>query len=116
MCQQGQLYKVSKDNSGVVTRDRLTKSWTDWVDHWAIDFDYQSRKEIIKVPVGTGVGGVATLPVKRHQELVRWRHEELVHRRHGLISSATLSPPAAAGGLSVAAFCTSPERRFSFSR
>jgi hypothetical protein len=35
----------------------LTKKWTDWVDYWAVDFDYESRKEIIKVPKGTGVDG-----------------------------------------------------------
>jgi hypothetical protein len=29
---------------------KLTKHWTDWVDYWAVDFDYMSRKEIIKVP------------------------------------------------------------------
>ena len=62
MCEKGQLYKVSKSKDGIVTRDRLTKKWTDWVDYWAVDFDYEKRKEIIKVPVGTGVGGVATLP------------------------------------------------------
>jgi site-specific DNA-methyltransferase (adenine-specific)/adenine-specific DNA-methyltransferase len=61
MCEKGQLYKVSKNKDGIVTRDRLTKKWTDWVDYWAVDFDYEKRKEIIKVPVGTGVGGVATL-------------------------------------------------------
>jgi hypothetical protein len=62
MCEQGQLYKVSKTKDGVVTKDRLTKHWTDWVDYWAVDFDYMSRKEIIKVPIGTGLGGVASLP------------------------------------------------------
>jgi len=62
MCEQGQLYKVSKDKEGVVTKERLTRHWTDWVDYWAVDFDYMSRKEIIKVPVGTGLNGVATLP------------------------------------------------------
>ncbi|EQD38664.1 adenine specific DNA-methyltransferase, partial [mine drainage metagenome] len=62
MCEQGQLYKVSKNKEGVVTKERLTKHWTDWVDYWAVDFDYMSRKEIIKVPVGTGLSGVATLP------------------------------------------------------
>ncbi|MGD0104665.1 MAG: site-specific DNA-methyltransferase, partial [Rhodopila sp.] len=36
--------------------------WTDWVDYWAVDFDYLQRKEIIKVPVGTGFGGIASLP------------------------------------------------------
>jgi site-specific DNA-methyltransferase (adenine-specific)/adenine-specific DNA-methyltransferase len=62
MCEQGQLYKVSKNKDGIVTKDRLTKLWTDWVDYWAVDFDYMSRKEIIKVPVGTGLSGVASLP------------------------------------------------------
>jgi DNA modification methylase len=61
MCEQGQLYKISKNKDGIVTKEKLTKLWTDWVDYWAVDFDYMSRKEIIKVPVGTGVGGVATL-------------------------------------------------------
>ncbi|MGH8528219.1 MAG: DNA methyltransferase [Nevskiales bacterium] len=55
VCEQGQLVKVSKSKDGVVKRDVLTKHWTDWVDYWAVDFDYQSRKEIIKVPVeGSG--------------------------------------------------------------
>jgi DNA modification methylase len=62
MCEQGQLYKVSKAKDGVISKERLTKHWTDWVDYWAVDFDYMSRKEIIKVPVGTGFGGVASLP------------------------------------------------------
>ena len=62
MCEQGQLYKVSKSKDGIVKKDRLTKHWTDWVDYWAVDFDYMSRKEIIKVPVETGLGAVASLP------------------------------------------------------
>jgi site-specific DNA-methyltransferase (adenine-specific)/adenine-specific DNA-methyltransferase len=61
ICEQGQLYKISKSKDGVVNRERLTKHWTDWVDYWAVDFDYLQRKEIIKVPVGTGVSGVASL-------------------------------------------------------
>ena len=61
ICDQGQLYKISKSKDGVVNRERLTKHWTDWVDYWAVDFDYLQRKEIIKVPVGTGLGGVASL-------------------------------------------------------
>jgi len=58
VCEQGKLIKVSKDKEGVITRDVLTKKWTDWVDYWAVDFDYESRKEIIKVERGTGVSGV----------------------------------------------------------
>jgi DNA modification methylase len=62
MCEQGQLYKVNKNKDGIVSKVRLTKHWTDWVDYWAVDFDYLQRKEIIKVPVGSGLGGIASLP------------------------------------------------------
>jgi site-specific DNA-methyltransferase (adenine-specific)/adenine-specific DNA-methyltransferase len=68
ICEQGQLYKVSKSKEGIVKKERLTKHWTDWVDYWAVDFDYMSRKEIIKVPVGAGVSGVASLPVPKPGE------------------------------------------------
>jgi DNA modification methylase len=68
MCEQGQLYKVSKNKEGIVTKTKLTKLWTDWVDYWAVDFDFMQRKEIIKVPVGTGVGGVASLPGFEHAQ------------------------------------------------
>ena len=57
VCHDGQLYKLAKSKEGIVTRERLTKAWTDWVDYWAVDFDYMSRKEIIKVPRGMGVEG-----------------------------------------------------------
>ncbi|MBA5868851.1 MAG: site-specific DNA-methyltransferase [Nitrospira sp. CR2.1] len=58
VCESGKLLKISKDKQGVVTREVLTKKWTDWVDYWAVDFNYESRKEIIKVSRGTGLGGV----------------------------------------------------------
>ncbi|MBU6509648.1 MAG: site-specific DNA-methyltransferase [Gammaproteobacteria bacterium] len=60
ICEQGKLIKISKDKDGVVTREVLTKHWTDWVDYWAVDFDYQSRKEIIRVPIGYGEIGAET--------------------------------------------------------
>ncbi len=58
----GQLYNVSKSQDGIVKKQMLTKHWTDWVDYWAVDFDYLRRKEIIKLPVGSGLGGVTSLP------------------------------------------------------
>jgi DNA modification methylase len=61
MCEQGQLYKVNKNKDGIVSKVKLTKHWTDWVDYWAVDFDYLQRKEIIKVPVGAGLGVGASL-------------------------------------------------------
>lgn len=27
----------------------LTKNWVDWIDYWAVDFDYASKKEIIRI-------------------------------------------------------------------
>jgi len=50
VCDQGNLWKVSKDKQGIVAREKLTKHWTDWVDYWAVDFDYESRPEIIHEP------------------------------------------------------------------
>jgi hypothetical protein len=47
--EKGQIVKVMKDKNGIVTKERLTKTWTDWIDYWAIDFDYESKREIIRV-------------------------------------------------------------------
>jgi site-specific DNA-methyltransferase (adenine-specific)/adenine-specific DNA-methyltransferase len=57
VCEQGKLLKVSKDKEGIIAREVLTKKWTDWVDYWAVDFDYESRREIIKVAKTMGVEG-----------------------------------------------------------
>ncbi len=58
VCEAGALIKISKDKQGVITREVLTKHWTDWVDYWAVDFNYESRQEIIKVPKGAGINAV----------------------------------------------------------
>jgi SAM-dependent methyltransferase len=47
--ENGQIIKVLKDKNGIIKREVLTKKWTDWIDYWAIDFDYESKKEIIRV-------------------------------------------------------------------
>jgi DNA modification methylase len=47
--EKGQIVKVSKDKNGIVNRDVLTKNWTDWIDYWAVDFDFESKREIIRV-------------------------------------------------------------------
>ncbi|HRG57283.1 MAG TPA: hypothetical protein PLG56_14655, partial [Lacunisphaera sp.] len=76
VCEQGKLIKISKDKQGIVSRDVLTKKWTDWVDYWAVDFDYESRKEIIKVPRRMGVEGELPGVVKDEGEFLdfeeRW--------------------------------------------
>jgi len=48
--ENGNIIKVSKDKNGVVTSEVLTKDWTDWIDYWSVDFDFESKKEIIRVP------------------------------------------------------------------
>jgi DNA modification methylase len=47
--EKGRIVKVSKDKSGIVTREVLTKNWTDWIDYWAVDFDFESKREIVRV-------------------------------------------------------------------
>lgn len=47
--ERGQIIKVSKDQDGIVTREVLTKVWTDWIDYWAVDFDFENKSEIIRV-------------------------------------------------------------------
>ncbi len=47
--ERGQIVKVNKDNDGIVTRVTLTENWTDWIDYWSVDFDFESKREIIRV-------------------------------------------------------------------
>jgi DNA modification methylase len=60
--EKGQIVKVSKDKDGIITREQLTKHWTDWIDYWSVDFDFESKREIIrikKMPAGqSALGGL----------------------------------------------------------
>ena len=47
--QNGQVVKILKDKKGRLTREVLTKKWTDWIDYWAVDFNFESKREIIRV-------------------------------------------------------------------
>ena len=47
--EKGQIVKVSKDKSGIVSREQLTKIWTDWIDYWAVDYNFESQREIVRV-------------------------------------------------------------------
>jgi DNA modification methylase len=46
--ENGKIIKISKDKDGIATRELLTKKWSDWIDYWAIDFDFESKREIIR--------------------------------------------------------------------
>ena len=50
----GQIIKVSKDKRGVQDREILTKHWHEWVDYWSMDFDYDSKREIIRLQDESG--------------------------------------------------------------
>ncbi len=52
--EQGKIIKVAKDKNGITTREVLTKEWTDWIDYWSVDFDYTSKKEIIRIRKSEG--------------------------------------------------------------
>lgn len=47
--ERGQIVKVQKDKKGIVSREILTKSWIDWIDYWSVDYDFESKREIIRV-------------------------------------------------------------------
>lgn len=44
----GQIIRVSKDADGHLKRTILTNNWIDWIDYWSVDFDFESKKEIIR--------------------------------------------------------------------
>ncbi|MDD5639679.1 MAG: site-specific DNA-methyltransferase [Candidatus Pacebacteria bacterium] len=48
--ENGQVVKISKDKkTEIISKEILTKKWSDWIDYWAVDFDFEDRKEIINV-------------------------------------------------------------------
>ena len=47
--EKGQIVKVRIDANGIVHREMLTRHWTDWIDYWSVDFDFESKREIIRV-------------------------------------------------------------------
>lgn len=48
--ENGQVIKISKDKkTNAVSKEVLTKKWTDWVDYWSVDFDMESKQEIVRV-------------------------------------------------------------------
>ena len=47
--ENGQITKLTKSKNGIMQREGLTKNWVDWIDYWSVDFDYESKKEIITI-------------------------------------------------------------------
>lgn len=46
---KGQIVKIIKDKDGIITKEILTKNWTDWIDYWSVDYNFESKREIVRV-------------------------------------------------------------------
>ena len=47
--ERGQIVKLTKGKDGTITRETLTEQWTDWIDYWSVDFDFERTREIVRV-------------------------------------------------------------------
>ena len=59
--EKGQIVKVTRDRHGVVTRE--PRNWTDWIDYWAVDFNFGRHQENAGPRRETG-GGWEELPME----------------------------------------------------
>jgi DNA modification methylase len=50
----GQIIEKKKDKNGIISETALTKNWHDWIDYWSVDFDYESKPEIVKFKTEDG--------------------------------------------------------------
>jgi hypothetical protein len=42
----GIIKKISKNKEGIVKIENIATSWVDWIDYWAIDYDFEDRQEL----------------------------------------------------------------------
>ena len=47
--ENGEIVKITREDHGSLKRDKITEKWSDWVDYWSVDFDFENKKEIIKI-------------------------------------------------------------------
>ena len=47
--EQGNIIKIIKDKDGDTKSELLTKKWTDWIDYWAVDFNFGSKEEFKRI-------------------------------------------------------------------
>ncbi len=55
-------HKPAYDLSDTEKRELITKDSADWANYWTMDFDYRSRREIIKVAKESGVNALIPAP------------------------------------------------------
>jgi len=49
MIDNGMIIKREVTKDGITKNTPLTEHWHDWVDYWAIDYNFENRKEIIRL-------------------------------------------------------------------
>ncbi len=42
------IIKIEKGKDGKIKKQVIKMNWSDWVDYWSVDFDFENKKEIIK--------------------------------------------------------------------
>ena len=52
--ENGQIVEKIKDGNGIISEFQLNKNWHDWIDYWSVDFNYESKPEIIKFKTDDG--------------------------------------------------------------
>jgi DNA modification methylase len=48
---QGQVLRLTKSKAGVITRDNVTSNWEDWIDYWSVDFNFESKPEVVHLEI-----------------------------------------------------------------
>ena len=43
------IIKIEKDKLGKIKKQVIQMKWFDWIDYWSVDFDFENKKEIIKM-------------------------------------------------------------------
>jgi len=51
---QGLLVRFTKDKTGNIHREVLTRHWSDWIDYWEIDFEYGKRQSLKETAKDSG--------------------------------------------------------------
>ena len=46
--ENGSVIQIRKDAQGACTQNVVTRHWTQWIDYWSVDFDFESKREIIR--------------------------------------------------------------------
>ena len=41
------IIKIEKDKKGKISKDVIKMKWKEWIDYWSVDFDFESKPEII---------------------------------------------------------------------